>query len=69
MSKSHHYYIVIAALGTQGTAKYNVILVHRDTRTGSQLQHCLDNLWAWDVRGMCGYDADGPCVFIEYDAT
>jgi len=27
----------------------------------------MQHKWVWDVRGQDGYDADGACVFIQFN--
>ena len=31
-----------------------------------RIAYNLKNLWAWDVRGLDGYESDAICVFINY---
>jgi len=33
----------------------------------SRFIHNMVNKWIWDVRGYDGYEADGECVFINYE--
>ena len=31
-----------------------------------RIAYNLKHLWAWDVRGLDGYESDAICVFINY---
>lgn len=31
-----------------------------------RLKDNMDRKWAWNINGRYGYEADGPCVFVEY---
>ena len=31
-----------------------------------RIDYNLRHLWAWDVRGLDGYESDAICVFINY---
>ena len=61
--KKFAYQIVTAALGS---LEEDVILTNRTNWTSHKLQRNLDRFWAWNIRGQFGYEADGPCVFIEW---
>ena len=43
--------------------------VHEFLERGNTLHRIdynLRHLWAWDVRGLDGYESDAVCVFINY---
>ena len=57
------YNIIIAALGSDAEG---VVRVARDEWEPAKLRYNLETFWAWNIRGQFGYEADGPCVFIEF---
>lgn len=59
------YKILISALG-QDAKENEVIEVSREHFDSSQLAFNLCRLWAWNIRGIPGYEADGEAVFISY---
>jgi hypothetical protein len=68
------YQIVTADLASTATERAihnwdGFVRTNRSAWTSSRLAYNLDNLWAWNIRGMKPeFAADGPCVFIEFQA-
>ena len=60
------YQIITAALGMD---EDGVVKTDRDSFSSSQLALNLALHWAWNIRGQFGYEADGPCVFIEWGVS
>ncbi len=34
--------------------------------SNNRLRYNMDKLYAWNLSGSCGFQSDGPCVFIRY---
>ena len=60
------YKIVIAALGYLEKGEPEVVKVDPAQFSAWKLKDNMDRLWAWNINGRHGYEADGPCVFVEY---
>jgi len=37
--------------------------------TLNRIDYNLRHKWAWDIRGLDGYESDAICVFINYHRT
>jgi hypothetical protein len=60
------YKIIIAALG-QFVEQDETIKVCRSDWAAERLAYNMAHLWAWNIKGYAGYQADGPAVFVEFE--
>ncbi len=57
--------IIIAALG-QDVEQYETVKADKTDFQDWQWKYNLDHLWAWNINGYPGYEADGPAMFLEF---
>lgn len=57
--------IIIAALG-QDVEQYETVKADKADFQDWQWKYNLDHLWAWNINGYPGYEADGPAIFLEF---
>ena len=57
--------IILAALG-QDVAENETVTAEKSDFSDSQWRYNLAYLWAWNIRGLPGYESDGPAMFVEF---
>jgi hypothetical protein len=59
------YNIVLHCLG-QDVKDGDLIRAPRSDWKKNDLAYNMEELWAWNISGMPGFESDGPAVFIEW---
>ncbi|NCA90942.1 MAG: hypothetical protein EOM92_19200 [Gammaproteobacteria bacterium] len=57
--------IILASLDNDDPEQ-TILPIDRDQFTTAQLTYNLNHLWAWNLRGWPGFEADGPAIFVTF---